>query len=122
MHYPDEGLAGAEQATITGLAFGTIFRYGGQPIHADVCARCVRSDRGCDYLLESRIENSPSRIPMMPMVLCSLRTPAAKAGRFEEDLLFHSVRFLCGQFKRGSPAKHSVSSVKKLNPCFGFSV
>lgn len=24
-HYPDQGLAGAEQATITGLAFGTIF-------------------------------------------------------------------------------------------------
>jgi hypothetical protein len=25
VHYPDQGLAGVEQAAVTGLAFGTIF-------------------------------------------------------------------------------------------------
>jgi len=29
-HYPDQGLAGAEQGTITGLVFGTIFAVTGQ--------------------------------------------------------------------------------------------
>lgn len=29
-HYPDQGLAGAEQATITGLVFGTIFTFTGR--------------------------------------------------------------------------------------------
>jgi CAAX protease family protein len=29
-HYPDQGLAGAEQATITGLVFGTIFAFTGR--------------------------------------------------------------------------------------------
>lgn len=30
VHYPDQGLAGAEQGTITGLAFGTIFAFTGR--------------------------------------------------------------------------------------------
>lgn len=30
VHYPDQGLAGAEQATIVGLVFGTIFAFTGQ--------------------------------------------------------------------------------------------
>jgi membrane protease YdiL (CAAX protease family) len=30
LHYPDQGLAGAEQATITGLVFGTIFAVTGR--------------------------------------------------------------------------------------------
>jgi hypothetical protein len=29
-HYPDQGLAGVEQATITGLVFGTIFAVTGR--------------------------------------------------------------------------------------------
>jgi membrane protease YdiL (CAAX protease family) len=40
LHYPDQGLAGAEQATITGLVFGTIFAVTGR-LFMLICAHAA---------------------------------------------------------------------------------
>src|SRR3989442_7579467 len=61
-HYSVQGLARAEQATIVGLVFGTIFAVTGRIWDADVCARRVRPDRARDDLLESRIRSRSPRL------------------------------------------------------------
>ena len=53
-HYSVQGLAGAEQAIITGLVFGTIFAVTRPDLHGDGCACRVRFDGTRDHLLEYR--------------------------------------------------------------------
>jgi membrane protease YdiL (CAAX protease family) len=62
VHYLEQGVAGVEQAAMTGLAFGTVFAVTRQIwIPADR-ARRIRSHRNRNHLLEHRINNCPSRV------------------------------------------------------------
>ena len=63
-HYPDQGLAGVQQAAIFGLLVGTIFRSHGPDLEADLCARRVRRGRRGHHLLESRIRRRSLRLQL----------------------------------------------------------
>ena len=88
LHYFDQGWAGAQQATITGLVFGTIFAFTGRIWTLNVCARRIRSDCGSDNLLGSGIERGSLRVQIVKRVARPLHRFRVSVFRSSELLLW----------------------------------
>ena len=64
VHYPEQGIPGAEQALMTGLIFGSIFAVTGADFHLNDRSRGIRFDRTLDDLLRPGDAHCASHLPL----------------------------------------------------------